>query len=298
MAERKVQYYSGPGFKLAGIIEVPSDYKEGKKRPGIILCQGPAGLKENLMPEVSKWLVGRGYVVLRFDYRGFGESEGPPRRLIPLEQVEDIRSGITLIQQQTEVDSSRIGLMGFSCVGGANVSYTAGIDTRVKCMVSVSGFGDGQRWMKSIRRYWEWQEWLRKLDEDRVNRALTGKSRYVELKEIIVRDPESEEAAIKAMEMYPELKAVSDVVSSDSAEAIINFRPETVVDKISPRAAIWIYPGNDTIVPIEESQSMYRKAGEPKKLVVLEGEVHHALYEGPGFELMMAHSMGEFDSYL
>jgi len=295
--ERKIHFYSDPGLKLAGILEIPADYMEGEKRPGIVLCHGPGGLKEQLLPEVSKWLVGRGYVVLRFDYRGFGESEGPEYRLIPLEQVGDIRNAITFMQQQAEVDSSRIGLWGAGCLGGANSSYTAGVDTRVKCMVSAGGAGNGRRWMQAIRRYWEWREWLRMLDEDGINRVLTGKSRHVEQKDIIVHDPETAEYGAK-LEAGKQI-STKRLLSLESAEAIINFRPESVVDAISPRAAMWLRAENDTIVPIEESRSMYQKAGEPKKLVILEGEVHHGLfYEAASFERMMTHSTEWFDSYL
>jgi hypothetical protein len=46
---------------------------------------------DSLMPAVSQWLNRIGLVALRFSYRGVGESEGPAYRLIPLEQVEDIR---------------------------------------------------------------------------------------------------------------------------------------------------------------------------------------------------------------
>ena len=163
--ERNVFFYSGPGLKLTGILATPSNYEEGSgKRPGIVICQGPGGYKnpkvlkmETLVSAVSNWLSREGYVSLRFNYRGVGESEGPEYRLIPMEQAEDIGNAITFLQQQGEVDTSRIGLFG-SATGGANVSYVAGVDSLVKCMVGVNSMGDLGRWMRSIRRYWEWLE--------------------------------------------------------------------------------------------------------------------------------------------
>ena len=41
----------------------------------------------------------------------------------------------------------------------------------------------------------------------------------------------------------------------------------------------------------EESEQMYAKAGEPKKLVVLKGYSHYEVYEGPAFDEVMAHSL-------
>ena len=130
----------------------------------------------------------KGYAVLRFDYRGFGQSEGPKHRLIPSEQVEDIRNAITCMQQQAEVDGERIGLWGPSS-GGANVSYTTGIDPRVKCMVSVSGMGDMGRWLKTIRRYWEWREFLNTLEDDRKQRVRTGTSALMVTSKIVLLSP-------------------------------------------------------------------------------------------------------------
>ena len=119
--ERPVSFYTGPGLKLSAILELPDTCRRGSKRPGIILCHAGTGNREAFLPEVSQWLVKTGYVVMRFDYRGFGQSEGPKQRLIPFEQVEDIRNAINCMQDQDEVEGERIGLWGPSS-GGANVS--------------------------------------------------------------------------------------------------------------------------------------------------------------------------------
>lgn len=129
--DRKVTFYS-EGTPCVGMLGLPDDYKAGDKRGAVIFCHGFTGIKEMYLPENAKRLQTEGYVTLNFDYRYFGESGGEPRsRLIPLAQVTDIRSAITFMQQQPEVNPDRIGLYGagFGC---ANVTYTAGIDERVK----------------------------------------------------------------------------------------------------------------------------------------------------------------------
>ena len=98
-SEKKVHFYSGPGLRLTGILSIPSTYNEEKgKCPGIVLCHGPGGYKtpeimqkDPLMPAVSNWLCESGYVVLRFCYRGVGESEGAAYRLIPMEQIDEVK---------------------------------------------------------------------------------------------------------------------------------------------------------------------------------------------------------------
>ncbi len=95
--EEEIRYYSGPGYSLSAVISIPDIRDASEPCPGIILCQGYAGLKEALMPSVAARLTAEGYVTLRFDYRGFGESDGPRHRLIPLEQIEDIRNGLSRV---------------------------------------------------------------------------------------------------------------------------------------------------------------------------------------------------------
>jgi len=259
-----------------------------------VLCHAGTGTKETFLPEVSQWLVSKGYGVLRFDYRGFGESEGNECRLIPWEQVDDIRSAITFLQQQEEVDRKRIGLWGPSS-GGANVSYTAGVDDRVRCMVSVSGMGNMGRWLKDMRRYWEWKEFLQTVEEDRLKRVQTGESRRVITEEIVLP------VSTSGMDTLPIPKnpaAQKNKLPLESADAMIQYRPESVVADISPRAALWIYTPEDTVVPPEESKSMYLKAHEPKKLIAIEGFKHYELYHGPGFEHVMNHSSEWFAQHL
>jgi len=292
--EKKVFFYTGPGLKLSGSLDLPDNYTHGKKRPGIILCHAGTGTKETFLPEVSRWLVKKGYAVLRFDYRGFGQSEGPKHRLIPSEQVEDIRNAITCMQLQPEVDSERIGLWGPSS-GGANVSYTSGIDPRVKCMVSVSGMGDMGRWLQTIRRYWEWKEFLKILDDDRKQRVRTGTSALMVTSKIVLLSPTS---GIESLPKPKNPAVQQNELSLESVDAMIHFKPEAVVDRIAPRAALWIYPEQDTVVPVEESQRMYYRAREPKKLVALKGFKHYELYHGNGFKQVMSRTIAWFDHYL
>ncbi|EPG5631451.1 TPA: alpha/beta fold hydrolase [Serratia marcescens] len=48
--------------------------------PVIVLCHGFAGVQEMLLPAVARALALEGFVVVTFDYRGFGDSGGEPGR--------------------------------------------------------------------------------------------------------------------------------------------------------------------------------------------------------------------------
>src|SRR5207237_1652013 len=92
-----------------------------------------------------------GYVVLAFDYKGWGDSEGPRTRLAPYSRVGEVQAALSFLAAQDEGDAERLGIYGTS-YGGATVVFVAAIDPRVKCVVSVVGIGHGARWMRSVRR--------------------------------------------------------------------------------------------------------------------------------------------------
>ena len=298
--QRKVSFFSGPGLRLSGVLDIPEG--PAVRHPSVIICHGPntgrtPSLMDYITPNVAAWLVKAGYAVLQFHCRGIMESEGPEYRLIPSEQVDDTMNAITYVQQQPEVDARRIGLWG-SATGGAHASYVAGIDPRVQCIVSVSGMGDLGRWQRSMRRYWEWKEVLKKVEEDRVKRVLTGKSELLEVRQVIIQDPRTAQYSDELKTLFPDYRITERLISVESVQAMIQYRPETMVHRISPRAAMWICMAGDPLVPTEESESMFARAGEPKKLVVLEARRHHDLYHGAGFERMMGHSTAWFDEHL
>ena len=109
MEERWISFFS-EGSRLIGNLFMPSGIEPGEKRPGIVLCHGFTGVRQLMLPDYARLFAEAGFIALIFDYRGFGESEGPKWRLIPLEQVDDIRNALTWLATQPEVDTQRMGL--------------------------------------------------------------------------------------------------------------------------------------------------------------------------------------------
>ena len=116
-----------PTQEFESAIEKPvnKEYKlkyQGK-RPTIILCNGDAG---NMFYQIqyAKYLVAQGYNVVTFDWRGFGESDDWNTRedyLVYTEYLSDYNSVINEVIKQSEVDSNRIGVYGYST--GAYLSF-------------------------------------------------------------------------------------------------------------------------------------------------------------------------------
>ena len=83
-----------------------------------------------------------GYVTMRFDMPGCGESEGEKGRLICLEQVGAVSQALSLLTQHRQVDPARIAVLG-SSFGAAVAVYAGGVDQRIAAVISASGWGHG-----------------------------------------------------------------------------------------------------------------------------------------------------------
>jgi hypothetical protein len=164
--KRDVTIFSD-GVRMAGDLYLPKGLTSGNKLPAIVICAGTAGVKAGTGGRIGPIFAQNGFVVLAFDYRGWGESDS---KLITLEkqprpndkcdvevkaravrwqmdfadQAMDIRAAISFVAGEPSVDKDRIGIWGTS-YGGGLVTWTAGNDPRVKCTVAqVPGMGGGR----------------------------------------------------------------------------------------------------------------------------------------------------------
>ncbi len=278
-----VHFYS-EGLRLVGDLYRPADMAPGERRAGIVLCHGYTGVKDIYLPDNARVLNQAGYIALTFDYKGWGDSEGPRSRLAPYSRVADVQAALTFLGTQPDVDPARLGIYGTS-YGGATVVWTAAIDPRVKCVVSVVGIGNGARWMRSVRRPDEWHDLLQRSARDRVTRAQEGKSELVAREEILLPDRQSAELAAAARRNNP--AAVSQI-PLEYVDDTLQFNPEWVVDRIAPRPVLFVTTDDDRLVPPAESIQLHARAGEPKKLVILKGYGHYEVYAEPAFSEVMA----------
>ena len=260
----------------------------------MLLCHGYTGVKDLYLPDNARILNQAGYIVMTFDYKGWGESEGSRSRLAPYGRVADVQAAMTFLGMQSEVDENRIGLYGTS-YGGATVSWVGAIDQRPQCIVSVVGIGHGARWMSRVRRVDEWFDLLERSKSDREQRATTGDSQMVERSDILLPDRQSAELAAAARRNNP---AAVGTIPMEYVDDTIGFNPEWIVDKISPRPILFITSDNDRLVLQEESEQLYAHAKEPKKLVVLKGYGHYEVYQEPAFTEVMAATLEWFQEHL
>lgn len=146
----------------------------GKPLPTIIQAHGWGGVAASLRRDAID-IANAGYLVITFDYRGWGESDArlvltkpSPVKPIPGQnqkftaEVMEVREYVDPLEQTTDwfnvinwavgesvVDKDRIGLRGSSFSGG-HVFYVAAREPRVKAVVSQVASFDG-RWVGATK---------------------------------------------------------------------------------------------------------------------------------------------------
>lgn len=130
----EARFFDSQGYKLFGISHIPH-IRGGKAKTGVILCH-PYGEEKQMSYRVfvrfARELCKDGFYVLRFDARGYGDSEGGFEEATPETQILDTRKAIDFMQQQFGID--RICLLGFR-LGGTIAALTAEEDTRVEQLI-------------------------------------------------------------------------------------------------------------------------------------------------------------------
>jgi hypothetical protein len=146
MSPEDVRFSSG-GWPLAG--RPFSGPPPGGPRPAIVVCNGFGGTMADKEP-VARAFVEAG----RLRPSGVGESDGPPGSIVPLEQVDDVRNAMSILETCPDVAGGAFGLLGVNFRGGT-ATYAAAVDD-LRATVRFPGEGDGGRWLRGIRAEWDW----------------------------------------------------------------------------------------------------------------------------------------------
>lgn len=113
------------GLTLAGWLIKPD--RSGKKTPAIIICHG-LGANKSDFTDLAVFLARRGYLVLAFDFRAHGDSEGS-RTSLGYHEQKDVSAALHYLSSRPEVDQERIGIFGFSLGGSTAILAASGTRT-------------------------------------------------------------------------------------------------------------------------------------------------------------------------
>jgi len=129
MKTEKVSFQS-EGQKVSGILHFP----EREHPPCVIASHGLLSSKDSeKYIALGGWLAKEGIAMLRFDFRGIGESEGRMNNDTVSRRVTDLGSAIGFIRSYSEL-GDRIGLVG-SSLGGFVSLINASMEKEIKAIV-------------------------------------------------------------------------------------------------------------------------------------------------------------------
>jgi len=119
--ERETVTLTNHGQKIFGVFH---QSLQGSKSPAILICPGFGGSKcgkHRLFVSLAKELARSGISVLRFDYRGAGDSEGEFEEITLEGKVSDTLLCLDFLASHPSIDPNRIGLLGRSLGGAVSV---------------------------------------------------------------------------------------------------------------------------------------------------------------------------------
>ncbi len=268
---RPVHFFSDR-LRLDGDLYLPENPSD-TPLPTVVACSGYQGLKDIHPARIARALVPHGYAVLAFDYRGFGYSEGERGRVAPQDWVEDIRAAVSFVQGQPEVDPDRVGLFGWALGGGVVIAEAAD-DERVRAVATCQAVGDGGRSIRFMHDRTSWEQLRADIAHDRLERAVSGRSRNVDPFAIVRLDLDTATVGYVGQELTKAAGFAESGVSLESADYYLRFRPEDAVARLAGRPLLLVHGDRNELHAPEESERLYARAHEPKELVVLEGCGH------------------------
>jgi uncharacterized protein len=166
VAAKDVRFYS-EGVECHGKIFTPKGFSAEGGAPAVALAPD-RGETAASIERYAAHFASRGLVAMVIDYRGWGKSGGFPqtvdevktddrlrfsqmtarvrirrKRIIPREQILDIRNALYYLQGEPGVDRARVGVWGAGLAGG-HVIVIAATDARVKAVVAQTPVIEGR----------------------------------------------------------------------------------------------------------------------------------------------------------
>ncbi len=136
--EKEKIFWKSQGLTIFGELYLPA----GPPAPSLVICHGIPGRTKGAddpgYPALAERFCREGFLVVIFNFRGTGVSEG---NFDLLGWVHDLEGGLDYLSRRSEVDRERIYLMGFSA-GGAVSIYVAAHRKEVGGVVSLASPAD------------------------------------------------------------------------------------------------------------------------------------------------------------
>jgi len=142
--------FNSAGFQLVGMLHRPEPLaiqnpKSKIQNPAVLFLHGFTGQKteaHRLFVKTARALARTGFIALRFDFRGSGDSGGEFEQATVSGWRHDARIALDYLLGQPGVDASRVGVIGLS-MGGAVACHLAAGEPCVRSLALWSAVANG-----------------------------------------------------------------------------------------------------------------------------------------------------------
>jgi len=136
MIVQRVIFENSKKQNLVGMVRVPQSYDQSIFPVVLVLH----GYKENkdrdIIVALADHLSHLGFVTLRFDFAGHGESDGDLENFSISNQTDDVVSAVKYLYEQDFVNKNLIGIVGHSW--GGNIGIFAASKYSVQSLVTIA----------------------------------------------------------------------------------------------------------------------------------------------------------------
>jgi len=283
----KVAFNNQYGMQVVGNLFTPQGFDRNAKHAAIIVGHPMGAVKEQSANLYATKMAEQGFVTLSLDLSFWGESAGTPRSaVLPDIYAEDFSAAVDFLGTQAFVDRQRIGVIGI-CGSGSFAISAAKIDPRLKAIATLSMYDMGaanRNGLKHAVTLEQRQQILREAAEQRYAEFQGGEIRRTGGTPLqrtghpigdefydFYRTPRGEVTPAGASAQTTTMPTLTSNVK------FMNFYPFNDIESISPRPLLFI-TGADAHSR-EFSEDAYKRAAEPKELLVIPGAGHVDLYD-------------------
>ncbi|EWC62236.1 putative ABC transporter ATP-binding protein [Actinokineospora spheciospongiae] len=232
------------------------------KSPGphplaIVISAWGGGVTQNTVPAVN--LANKGYTVLAYGTRGFGESGGEVQ-VAGRQDLTDVSDVIDWGLANTESDPNRIGVAGVSYGAGIGV-LASGTDPRIKAVASMSG----------------WSDLVRSLSTENTRHSLTALVLHLSGKQNGRLSFESDQMLAGIYD--PNLTDAQDDAIKAWSQQRSPINRVAEINRNQP-ATLMIQTWSETVFEPGQMADLYTQLTGPKRLEILPGD--HAATESGG----------------
>ncbi len=263
------------------------------------MAHGLGGTRDAGLEPYASRFAEAGYVVLLFDYRHFGASDGDPRQLLSIRrQLQDWAGAIAFARQMPQVDPDRIALWGSSFSGG-HVIVAAARDGNIAALSAQGPMMDGWAALRNYIRYAGVADLIKLacLGIWDQLRALAGCSPVT----VPVIGKPGELAAMSTPDAYAGYMAIAppgwhNEIGARMALTLGTYRPIALAGKVSCPALIQVCR-QDSVAPAAVAIETARRMGARAELKQYDCG-HFDIYTGQHFEQAVHDQLDFFNRVL